>query len=360
MRIQPAELASPPAGLIARLRAALTDPSDPIAVVLPTSGSTGIPKQVLLPSAALCAAAEASHARLGGPGQWLAALPLQHIGGLAVLIRSIIAGTDPIVLPLGQGFSPDQFRQAATELQLRPGPHYTSLVPTQLSRLLAAGAAGVLSRFSAVLIGGAQATPSLISQAKTSGVNVINSYGMTETCGGVVYDGHPLQGVRVRISSDQRIQLCGSTLAQGYTDPQATGFSESDGVRWFTSNDLGRLTQGRLELFGRADDLLISGGVKVVPTQVEARIAQLPGVRECLVVGVPDPDWGQRIEALIVGELPSKEQINAAIRPELGRAAVPKTLHQVAELPSRGPGKPDRAAASVLAAQRRTPQNPVS
>ncbi len=357
MRITSAELTRiTPQDLLPRLRTALTDPADPIALLLPTSGSTGPAKQVLLPSASLLAAARASHARLGGPGHWLAALPLQHIGGLQVLVRAISAETEVLVLP-PSGFSASAFSQAAQQLLQLPAPHYTSLVPTQLARILAAGpaAAETLAQFTAVLIGGAPAGSALLAQARAGGITAIDSYGMTETCGGVVYDGIALPGVHVALCPQGRVEIGGSIIAAGYlgqhgpTLGDEPGFQLRDGQRWFRSNDLGTLTADRLALLGRADDLLLSGGVNVNPLAVEEVLLAIPGIRQCLVVGVPDPEWGQRIEALIVGEPPALAQLRAMVRTQLGVAAAPRALHRVTELPLRGPGKPDRHAATALA-----------
>jgi o-succinylbenzoate---CoA ligase len=348
VRLDPIELSdSSPAHVVARLRQALADDRDPIALVLATSGTTGPAKRVLLPTAALLAAAQASHDRLGGPGHWLAALPLTHIGGLQVVVRAIHAGTEPVVLDVRGGFDAAAFAGSVETLAGRSGRRYTSLVPTQLVRVLDLAAAS-LAALDAVLIGGAPASPALLARARGLGINVVNSYGMTETCGGVVYDGVPLPGVLVAIGDDGRISLGGPVVADGYDGPGA-GFSVSEGNRWFRTNDLGQLADGQLQVLGRADDVLISGGVNVLPAAVEAVVSALPGVRECVVVGVPDSHWGQRIEALIVGEPPTLVEIRATVHRQLGAAAAPKAIHIVDAIPTRGPGKPDRAAAVRLA-----------
>ncbi|HEY8718122.1 AMP-binding protein, partial [Pengzhenrongella sp.] len=188
---------------------------DDVALVVATSGSTGEPRAVMLSAAALRASAAATDARLGGPAQWMLALPPDHIAGLQVLVRSILAGTDPIAAAPGP-FRPDAFAADAARLT---GPRqYVSLVPTQLHRLLDDAGAGLaaLTRFDAVLLGGAATSPALLARARTAGLAVRTTYGMSETCGGCVYDGVPLDGVRVRLEDDGRVLLAGPMLATGY------------------------------------------------------------------------------------------------------------------------------------------------
>ena len=309
------------------------------ALVIATSGSTGMAKSVLLSAAALRASATATHARLGGAGRWLLALPATHIAGVQVLIRSLVAGTTPAALDLTPGFRAASFNAAAADLLASPGRHYTALVPTQLARLLAEDVS-VLRGFDAVLLGGAATPPSLLARAMDAGVRVVTTYGMSETAGGCVYDGVPLDGVEVRLV-DERIELAGPTLALGYRGSRFT-----DG--WFRTGDLGRLDDGRVEILGRADDMIITGGVKVPPVLVERALAALPAVREVCVVGVPDVEWGQVVAAAVVpadaSDPPSLEDLRDAVRASVGRSAAPKRLVLVTELPSRGPGKVDRGA----------------
>ena len=183
---------------------------------VPTSGSTGEPKIVLLDAGALTTSAEATHERLGGPGTWLLALPTNHIAGIQVLVRSIIAGTTPGVLDMSKGFRAMGFAQAARPVLAQPGRHYTALVPTQLSRLVVGEGPGLeaLRQFDGVLIGGAATPPKLLQQARALGVQVVTTYGMSETAGGCVYDGEPLRGVQVR--TDDVIEISGPVLALGY------------------------------------------------------------------------------------------------------------------------------------------------
>ncbi|MFB9497072.1 o-succinylbenzoate--CoA ligase [Saccharothrix mutabilis subsp. capreolus] len=309
-----------------------------------TSGSTGSPKVVLLSAGALVASAEATHARLGGAGTWLLALPTTHIAGVQVLVRSIVAGTEPVVMDLAAGFRASGFATAARALLATPGPHYTALVPTQLARLVATEGPGLaaIRAFDAVLIGGAATPPSLLHRAREAGVNVVTTYGMSETAGGCVYDGHPLDGVKIRLDTRGRVEIAGPTLALGYQGGEPFG-------EWFRTGDLGRITAGgTLEITGRADDVIISGGENVSPQEVERVLAAQPGVHEACVVGVPDDEWGQAVVAAVVpadpDERPDPDVLRQAVHDAVGRFATPKRVVFLGELPTRGPGKVDRAA----------------
>lgn len=335
------------------LRDGEDDENDPTAVIAVTSGSTGQPKGALLQASALRASAAATHERLGGSGHWLLALQPSHVAGVQVLLRSIAAGTEPELLDLRAGFAPDAFATAAERLRARAaGRCYTALVPTQVVRLLSAGGAGLaaLRSFDAVLVGGAAASPTLLTQAKSAGVRLVTTYGMSETCGGCVYDGLPLRDVQVAVGG--RISLGGPVVARGYRlARQHPALSTRDGTRWFTTDDIGTISNGRLQVMGRADDVIVSGGLKVSPQAVEAVVSELPGIRECLVVGIPDDEWGQRVVALVVSsaEAPSLESLRRSVSTRLGAAAAPRQMHVVADLPRRALGKPDRAAAARLA-----------
>ncbi|SHL14685.1 O-succinylbenzoic acid--CoA ligase [Pseudonocardia thermophila] len=317
------------------------------ALVIATSGSTGRPKRVLLPAAALRASAEATATRLGGPGRWLLALPAEHIAGAQVVVRSLLAGTRPVVQDLRGGFRPDDFAAAAE--RLGGERRYTSLVPTQLARILDAADAGAdaglraLRGFSAVLVGGAALPAPLRERARAAGVAVVTTYGMSETAGGCVYDGVPLDGVTVELE-DGRIVLGGPTLADGYLGmPEETAAAFAGGR--FRTSDLGRWVNGRLAVLGRADDVIITGGEKVAPAAVEDVLTAQPGVRAACVVGLPDAEWGQVVAAALVldpGATP--DAATAAVRAALGRHAVPRRVRVVPDIPQRGIGKPDRAA----------------
>lgn len=319
------------------------EPAEPdTAVIVPTSGSTGTPKGVLLSADALLASARATHDRFGGPGRWLLATPAHYIGGLQVLVRAHLAGGEPVLLDTSAGFSPEAFAAAARELFALPGPHYTALVPTQLARLLDAGIA--LDGFDAIAIGGAALDDRLRERA--AGVRIVSAYGMSETASGCVYDGVPLDGVRVRLTENGRIEIGGPTLAHGYRlQPDETAAAFHGG--WFRTSDLGALdANGHLLVLGRADDVVNTGGVKVPAGQVERVLVAQPGVAAACVVGLPDAEWGQVVAAAVVadGPPPSVEQLRTAVREALGGPATPKLVRFVSELPQRGPGKIDRQA----------------
>jgi O-succinylbenzoic acid--CoA ligase len=353
----------PPTTAAARPTDLTSEPGD--GVLIATSGSTGLPRLVVLPAAALRASADATAARLGGPGRWLLALPADHVAGVQVVVRALLAGAAPVVQDLRGGFRPDGF--AAATARLGPGRRYTSLVPTQLLRLLDAGgsALAALQGYDAVLVGGAALDAALRARAEAAGVRIVTTYGMTETAGGCVYDGLPLGGVRVRTDADGRVVIGGPTLAAGYLDdPAATAatFVEHGEGREFRTGDLGRWVDGRLEVLGRVDDVIVTGGEKVAPAAVERVLIAQPRVRAACVVGLPDPEWGTVVAAaLVVDAPPAADGLRAAVRAVLGRAAVPRVVRTVEALPQRGIGKPDRAAvARLLAASNRAAGAPTS
>jgi O-succinylbenzoic acid--CoA ligase len=338
------------------LRAAMC-PDEPVepdtAVIVATSGSTGEPKGVLLSPSALLASARATHERLGGPGHWLLATPAQYIGGIQVLVRSLVAGSAPGVLDLSGGFRGPAFASAAAAVLARPGRHYTALVPAQLARLLDAGgeALDAARGFAAIVLGGAALTAALRARAEDAGVRVVSAYGMSETASGCVYDGVALSGVDVRLDDEPgAIALSGPVLAHGYRlRPDLTEAAFSGGV--FRTGDLGRLTADRrLEVLGRADDVINTGGVKVAPVLVERVLTAQPGVADACVLGVSDSDWGQRVVAAVVASDPAvaEDALADAVRAELGRACVPRGFAYLGELPMHGPGKVDRAALREL------------
>jgi len=335
------------------------DVPDDVALVVETSGSTGEPRAVMLSAASLRASAAATDARLGGPGQWLLTLPPTHIAGLQVLVRSVLTGTVPVVASPG-GFRPGSF--AADAARLTAPRRYVSLVPTQLHRLLDTDAGlTALTTFDAVLLGGAAAGPALLARAVAAGVAVTTTYGMSETCGGCVYDGAPLGGVRIRLDDEGRVLIAGPVLASGYLgrpDLDAEAFDHSDGVRWLHTSDVGELSGGLLTVLGRLDDMLVTGGAKVSPAAVERLVAELPGVGEVCVVGVPDAEWGQAVTAVVVlaagHDGPTLTSLRSHVTRNLGAPAAPRHLVVIDRLPVRGPGKTDRRAVADLAAARLT------
>lgn len=321
---------------------------DDTAVLIPTSGSTGTAKGVLLSASALTSSAEATHRRLGGGGSWLLATPAQYIGGLQVVVRALLADTRLAALDLSGGFNPEAFAAAAGELRGTSGPHYTALVPTQLARLLDAGGAGLAAAvsFDAIVLGGAALDPGLRERAEAAGVRPVPSYGMSETASGCVYDGVPLDGVRVRLGSGDRIEISGDVLAHGYRlRPDLTAESFVDG--WLRTNDRGALdSAGVLHVLGRVDDVVNTGGVKVSAAVVEQVLTAQPGVSAAAVVALPDPEWGEIVAAAVTpaAAADTAERLREAVRAEAGAAAVPKVLCGMDTLPLRGPGKVDKSA----------------
>ncbi len=392
---------TPPVAAVTPLGPTEDDTTDPVAAVVSTTGSSGAAKHVLLPASALLASAAATHDHLGGAGRWLLAVPAHTVAGVQVVVRSLVAGTRPQVMDLTAGFDAAGFAAAAAALSgpgTRPGRRYTSLVPTQLRRLLdadpAVGAAAALRGFDAVLVGGAALDPGLRERADAAGVRAVATYGMTETCGGCVYDGVPLPGVHVAVApltgagagGPGRVVLSGPVVARGYRDRLGTdrpdpadprgadrtedhgdddreGFDHGPHGRSFRTADRGELVAGRLVLHGRTDDVVVSGGVNVALDAVARCVTGLPGVVDSLAVGVPDPEWGRTVAVLVQpapgAPDPTPEAVRAVVRATLGRAAVPRTVLVVEAVPLTGVGKPDRDAAArmVLAAPRDAPRS---
>jgi O-succinylbenzoic acid--CoA ligase len=318
--------------------------ADETAVVIATSGSTGVPKGVQLSAAAMMASAAASLRRIGAtPGErWLCCLPTFHISGIGVLVRSLLTGTDPVFAP---AVSPDVL--AASDCA------HVSLVPTQLRRLLDAGASP--RQVKTVLLGGAAAAGSLLTEAGAAGWRVITTYGMSETCGGCVYAGVPLDDVRVRLGPRGQIEIAGPVLFSGYLgQPELTAAALADG--WFRTSDLGQWrADGRLDVRGRADDVINTGGEKVVPGEVEAVLGTCEGVADVVVIGLPDSEWGEAVTAFIVpadpGSLPQLDRLRSAVREVLPARAAPRKLVFVPEFPLLPSGKPDKAALRRIGVQ---------
>lgn len=305
-----------------------------VAVVVATSGTTGAPKGVQLSAGALRASAAASLHRLDArPGErWLCCLPPSHVSGLQVLVRSLLGGTEPI---MHEGFSP--------EAVLTSGAQHVSLVPTQLRRLLAVAPAD-LSVFTTILLGGAAASDGLLAAARAAGGRVVVGYGMSETCGGCVYDGDPLYNVDLKIGGDGLIRVAGPVLFSGYRlRPDLTDAARDGG--WFRTSDLGELTGGRLRVLGRADDVVNTGGEKVVASAVAAVVAEHPAITDAVVVGRPDPEWGERVVAVVVSAAPPPlADLRAFVKERLPAHAAPAELVVMTEIPLLPNGKPDLAA----------------
>lgn len=317
---------------------------DDVALVATTSGTTGIPKGALLSAAALTASATATHDRLGGPGGWLLALPPYHIAGIQVLVRSLLAGCTPAELDVTAGFDVTELPSAIAKLGA--GRRYASLVAPQLAKALGdRAAADALAELDAVLLGGGPAPQPVLDAAADAGIAVVRSYGMSETAGGCVYDGVPLDGVRVRVQDDGRIVIGGPTLAKGYRNPvDPDPFAEPG---WFCTEDVGALDErGVLTVLGRADDAISTGGLTVLPQPVEAALSSHPAVGDCAVFGVADDRLGQRVVAAIVVRdgypAPTLDALRDQVTRTLAATAAPRELHIVDVLPRRGIGKVDR------------------
>lgn len=324
------------------------------AVVIHTSGSSGTPKFVAHTAASLRASAEATNAILGGPGQWLIALPTHLIAGLQMLTRSLMGGGDPLVM---RGpFSPAEFTSLARAMTGER--RYVSLVPVQLRALIDHAAAdpetlAVMQRFDAVLVGGQAVTLELRAAAHELGISLVRTYGMTETGGGVVYDGVEIGDTDMRIRGGE-IQLSGPSLALGYLDnPDLTDdtFIEEDGVRWYRTGDAGSLLGGMLQVTGRLDRVLVSGGVNVSLDRIEALVHETPGWGDSVAIETRNDTWGAQVT--LVSAAPPAEHaalraslvdLTEHLKHELGPAAAPRDLLFVDELPRLVNGKVDYRA----------------
>lgn len=292
------------------------------ALVVATSGTSGAPKAVVLTYQAVRAAALAVSRRMGADprsDRWLACLPLSHMGGLAVVARALVTGTPLEVQP---GFDVDAVNASPATL--------TSLVPTMLDR-------GVRTdRFRMILVGGD-------ADWRVRAPNVVHTYGLTETGGGVVHDGWPLEGVDVRADDDGQLHVRGPMLLRCYRD----GIDPKDGHGWLPTGDLGRVVEGRVEVHGRMSNVIVTGGEKVRPEDVERVLGSHPDVKDVAVTGRPDPEWGQRVVALVVARRPDAPPTLASLRRTAQEAlppfAAPKELVLVDDLP-RTPSRKLRRA----------------
>lgn len=326
----------------------------PHGLIVATSGSTSRhPHLVYLSSEALLASAEATNRALSGPGQWITTLPLNHIAGIQTVVRAAVSGYTPILAPSGRFNAKDFARVVAQARARTPSsvPLYTSLVSPQLLACLNE-APQALSYLDYVLVGGGFIDPSLVERAEQIQSRVVRTYGMTETSGGCVYDGIPLDCATVRIDSDGIVLIAGPMLMSGYFDEPAPLLDE-DGQVWFKTSDLGEMAEdGTLRITGRVDDVIKSGGVKVNLRDVEGAASSL-GVGRVCALALPDPMWGQQVTLLVerddVSSLPQREtcaqQLREAVRANLGNAAAPKTVAFTRKMPLTSLGKVDRTLA---------------
>ena len=324
---------------MAALRSWLTGTEDRPWVV-ETSGSTGVPKRVMLSRAAVQASISASAARIGAQGRWLLALPASFVAGMNVITRSLAAGHEPVLLDEHPSFA-----AAVAELTSTGGPRFLSVVPTQLVRLLDTDA-DELRTFHTILLGGGPIDPSLRARAAEAGLRVMGTYGSAETSGGCVYDGLPLDGVRLGLldpddSGAGRVRISGPTLFDGYEGaPGMTADALVDG--WFLTSDAGRIgADGRLQLIGRVDDMVVTGGVNVPAAAVAARLREHPAVAAAEVLGVPDDEWGNRLVAFVVGR-PDLDELRDWVSATHPRSWAPRQVVALDDLPLLANGKPDR------------------
>ena len=348
-------LAGGPAILVGDEPAPATLPatvSQRIALVVQTSGTTGTPKRVALSADAVLANAAASESALGGPGQWVLALPTHYIAGLNVLARSIAAETTPEAVG-GEHFSADAFVRATRRLSIPE--RFTSLVPSQLATLLDdREALDALRRFQGVLVGGQAAPATLLARAADHGIRIVRSYGASETSGGCVYDGRPIGTTAVRVV-DGEVWLGGPSLAEGYLgDDELTAdrFVMADGARWFRTADAGVWDGTTLAVSGRRDDVIVSGGLKVSLGAIERVLRTQPGFSDAVAVRVADERWGETsvVFTASAGSESATDDALAALVDSLGVAARPARIIRLDALPMLASGKVDRMTLAAMAA----------
>ena len=302
--------------------------SNEFAMVIGTSGSTGLIKEVAFTRAALISSAQASNSFVGATAgsKWSLLLSINHIAGVNVILRSMELGTLPFDLRNFEGEYPTV--------------DFTSIVPTQLFRALNSDERLLrhLQSAKTVLVGGAALAQNLRVQAEVEGINIVETYGMTETCGGCVYDGRTLNGVEVEINDQGVIKIRGTVMASDYLN-SSNLFELQDG--WFTTNDFGEINDGKLIVLGRADDVIITGGENLSLMAIEAVLSIRFPDMECAAFGVKDPLWGQALHIAIVGKV-NENEISLYLEGALGQIAKPKGIHSIESLPLLGIGKVDR------------------
>ena len=302
-----------------------------IAMVIHTSGSTGASKEVELSASALVASAQASNKYVGATTgmRWSLLLPLTHIAGINVLVRSIELGTSPIDLRNCVGEYPDS--------------DFTAIVPTQLFRAIN-GDKNLLNHLKnakAVLVGGGKLAAKLKKEATELRIKIIETYGMTETCGGCIYDGEPLENISYQIGADNRIMISGPSLASGYLGEEELWSASFDG-KWFTTSDIGSVNNGKVEVIGRVDDVVISGGENISLTSIEALIKNALPEIEIAAFAIEDLEWGSAIHLAVVGHKDLEDEIRNLLSSNLGSAAKPKEFHFLDRIPLTPLGKVDR------------------
>lgn len=299
--------------------------ADSVAFIVESSGSSGTPKRIELSADAAFASANASAARLGGGGQWLLALPINYVAGLNVLIRSAVAETQPVMMNTSVSFTPEAFARHAS--MLTHERRFTSLVPTQLSRLAIAAEHDetilrALKSFTAILVGGQAVAPALLQMLNDWDVRVVETYGSAETFGGVVYDGLALEGVSISLNSEAQIEISSPTLANNFVAAGKVLMS-----------DLGEIIDNRLRVLGRADRVLNSGAIKVSLDRVEAIANDIAGVVEVAATAIADEEWGERVAILYVGSPEVSDEIAMRLADELGPAAKPVRIIRADRVP---------------------------
>ena len=324
--------------------------ADDVALIVESSGSTGTPKRIEISREALLNSANASALALGSidsSSQWLLALPINFIAGANVLIRSVIAGNQPVMMNTSVPFTAEAFARSASHL--RADRLYTSLVPAQLKRVVDAAEADdfirvQLAKFDAILVGGQSVPAELVARAHALGANIVVTYGMTETSGGCVYNGNPLAQVEVRIASDGRVAIRGATLANVATDDRG----------YFVTNDAGEIGDaGKLIIHGRIDRVITSGGIKVSLDRVEALGAAVVGVADIAAVAIEDSEWGQRVGIAYVGSPEVADTVALALANDLGPAGKPVRILRVDTVPKLSAGKNDLQAIKKLFEEKR-------
>ncbi len=322
----------------------LADEYENVALIIETSGSTASPKRVALSREALLASANASAERLGGSGQWLLALPTNYIAGAQVLLRSIVADTQPVMLNTNVPFTAEGFARLAA---LMTGEkRFTALVPAQLARLSVAAEADPfvltqLQSFEAILVGGQAIDAALLRGLRNLGVNLVTTYGLSETAGGCFYNSQPLRGVTARIR-DGLIEISSPTLANGYLQGGTSdAFFEDENQRWFRTTDLGEMVEGRLRVLGRADRVFISGGIKTSLDEIEAVTKSLAGVVQSAAVALRDAEWGERAAVIYIGSPEVADDLAGLVLANLGPAANPVRVIRVDDIPKLPNGKTD-------------------